>query len=99
MGKSEIVDWEKQFKIDFYLDLRENKETSEKIPVLVINPEDRRSARFLCRYYMDFKVNHNDGTIEFVEVKGLEGPDWKMKWTMLESVVGDDPAYKLTVIK
>ncbi|MFA6172000.1 MAG: hypothetical protein WCW77_00665 [Patescibacteria group bacterium] len=102
LEKGEIKDWERQFKIDFFIEQQEGADNHGylgKIPVLVANPEDRRSASFLCRYYMDFVVYHHDGIIEFVEVKGLVGMDWKMKWTMLESVFGDNPGYKLTIVR
>jgi len=36
-------------------------------------------------YYVDFKVEHNDGTIEFIEhkSKGTVTDIWQMKWSML----------------
>ena len=34
----------------------------------------------ICDYKVDFKIFHNDGTIEFLETKGVATPDWKLKW-------------------
>lgn len=91
--KGEILNWEYQFKVDFFIEIQDGK------PVLVANPDDRLNATFLCRYKVDFKVNNPDGTIDLIEVKGLRGMDWKMKWKMLESVFGSDPNYQLKEIR
>jgi len=89
----EILGYEYQYKIDFFIEMRGGE------PVLVANPLARRNSQFLCRYKVDFKVNNPDGTVDLVEVKGLQGMEWRMKWTMLESVFGNDPMYQLTIIK
>ena len=39
----------------------------------------------ITNYYMDFIVHHNDGSREFVEIKGMEMPLWKIKWSILEA--------------
>lgn len=53
----------------------------------------------LTNYYIDFVVDHFDNTEEFVEVKGQETADWRIKWKLLEAVYGKDEDYKLTIIK
>lgn len=53
-------------------------------------------------YYIDFIVTHNDGSREFVEVKGFETEVWKMKWRILEATFDDfkeSPDDRLTVVK
>lgn len=40
-------------------------------------------GKFICNYYVDFLVYHNDGSIEYIEHKGLASPLWRMKWKML----------------
>ena len=91
--KEKIIDYEYQFKVDFFIEIQDGK------PVLVANPDDRLNATFLVRYKVDFKVNNPDGTIDLVEVKGLQGMEWRMKWKMLECVYGNDPNYSLKVIR
>lgn len=57
---------------------------------------------FIANYYIDFIVYHNDGSREFVEVKGLELEVWKIKWKILEATFEDfkeNPDDHLTVIK
>ena len=44
----------------------------------------------ICNYYIDFKVTHNDDTIEYIEVKGIETKDWKLKWKLCEALFQDD---------
>ncbi len=97
--KDEIKDFTRQFKLDFFIVKRKLGEDETKTPVLVCNPEDdeRRYGLFMGRYYMDFRVVHNDDTIELIEVKGIKGKDWKIKWNMTEAVFGMDPNYFLKI--
>lgn len=41
----------------------------------------------ICNYYVDFKVIHNDGVIEFIEHKsqGTVQAAWQIKWKMLKA--------------
>ncbi len=59
------------------------------IPIVV-------NGLFICNYYIDFVVTHNDNEREYVEVKGLEMPLWKMKWLLVQAL---HPEWRLTVIK
>lgn len=52
----------------------------------------------ICNYYVDFRIEHNDGTIEFVETKGRPSPEWAIKWKLFEAIYSDLPDVKLTVI-
>ena len=53
----------------------------------------------ICNYKIDFIVYHNDDIIEYVEIKGIAFPVWKLKWKIFEALYGDKPNVKLTVIK
>lgn len=56
----------------------------------------------ITNYYIDFVVTHNDGSREFVEVKGMEMEVWKMKWKILEATFDEfkqTPDDRLTVVK
>lgn len=56
----------------------------------------------ITNYYIDFIVHHNDGSREFVELKGMELGEWKLKWRILEATFDDfkeHPDDRLTVIK
>jgi hypothetical protein len=53
----------------------------------------------IADYYIDFVVTHNDGSIEYVEVKGFETPEWRMKWKLFEALYDRIPGVRLTVVK
>lgn len=45
----------------------------------------RVSDQHITNYYIDFIVHHHDGSREFIECKGQETSDWKLKWRLLEA--------------
>lgn len=51
----------------------------------------------IANYYMDFIIEHNDGSFEAVEIKGYETDVWKMKWKMAQALY--EEKYKFTLIK
>lgn len=53
----------------------------------------------ICNYYIDFVVTHNDGSLEYVEVKGFETEVWRLKWKLFESLYSNLPNTTLTVVK
>ncbi len=50
----------------------------------------------ICDYIIDFVLEYPDGSAEYVEVKGFEKPEWKLKWKLFEALY---PKYKKTIIK
>lgn len=61
-----------------------------KIPLIV-------NGYVVCDYYIDFVVEHNDGTTEYVETKGYATDVWKLKWKLFEALFSDLPDVKLTI--
>ncbi len=58
------------------------------------------NGHHITNYYIDFVLTHNDGTLEFLEVKGFETDVWRMKWKLFESLHEEMfPMSKLTVVK
>lgn len=57
------------------------------------------SGKHITNYIIDFVIEHNDGRREYVEVKGFETPEWRMKWRLFEALYGDLPNTVLTVVK
>lgn len=57
----------------------------------------------ITNYYIDFLIENNDGSREFLEAKGVATPEWKLKWSLLEATFDDlfrkHPDDRLTVIK
>jgi len=50
-------------------------------------------------YYIDFVVHHLDGTMEYIETKGLKTAVWVLKWKMLEALTHDDPMIRMTLVQ
>lgn len=61
-----------------------------KIPLIV-------NDLVVCDYKVDFEVEHNDGTIEYIEAKGYATDTWKLKWKLFEALYSNKPDVKLTV--
>lgn len=53
----------------------------------------------ICNYYIDFMVMHNDDRVEYVEVKGFETPEWRLKWKLFEALYSALPNTILSVVK
>ncbi len=54
----------------------------------------------ICDYKVDFEVEHNDGSIEYIEAKGFETMLWIIKWRLLEALHEEiSPGSTITVIK
>lgn len=62
----------------------------------------RVNGHHITNYYIDFVIEHNDGSRELVECKGFETEVWKLKWKILEATfdqMKEHPDDCLTVIK
>ena len=58
----------------------------------------KRYGKFANR--SNFKITHNDGGIEYVEVKGFETEVWRLKWKLFEALIREiDPGAEITVYK
>lgn len=54
----------------------------------------------ICDYIVDFKIHHNDGSIEWIEVKGMETREYQMKKKLFEALIlTEKPDEKYTVVK
>jgi len=65
-------------------------EKQKRIPLIVNNYH-------IADYIIDFVVEHNDGTIEYIETKGRKDSTWAIKWKIFEATYSDLPDVKLTV--
>lgn len=60
----------------------------------------RINDRHICNYYVDFRVEYEDGSIELVEVKGFETDTWKLKVKIMEATyLVEHPEITYKVIK
>lgn len=55
---------------------------------------------FKVSHKIDFRVEHNDGSFELIEAKGVETPDYKWRRRFLEEIwLPEHPDHTYTVIK
>jgi hypothetical protein len=60
----------------------------------------RVNGMHITNYFIDFKIIHNDGSVEFLEYKGMETPLWQLKWNLLLALRDElIPGAELTVVK
>jgi len=77
---------EAKYAMDLDLRLKGNdiKEWERQVKIeLDVNGEH------ICNYYIDFIITHNDGILEYVEVKGMEMPVWRLKWRLFQAIYKD----------
>jgi hypothetical protein len=53
----------------------------------------------LGTYRVDFIVEENDGSITYLEAKGIAFPTWKRNWAILQGMHRDDPNVHFDVIR
>lgn len=54
----------------------------------------------ICNYFIDFEVIHSDGRKEYVECKGYETKDWKLKYKLFEVLMRKyEPETILTIVR
>lgn len=67
--------------LDLRLKAKDIRSWTKQVRVdLVVN------GKHITSYYVDFRVVHNDGSIEWVEVKGPETDVWRIKRRLFEAV-------------
>lgn len=60
----------------------------------------RAYGKHITNYFIDFVVTHHDGHKEYIEAKGIETGEWKLKFKMLEAKLElEDPSAELTLWK
>ena len=54
----------------------------------------------ICNYFIDFLIIHNNGKLEYVEIKGVETPAWKLKWKLFLAIYRkQNPDVLITLVK
>lgn len=62
--------------------------------------ELRVGDKLIARYFCDFRITHNDGTYELVEIKGIETEVYRLKRKLLEACwLPNHQDHTYTVIK
>ena len=50
----------------------------------------------ICKHVVDFRITHMNGSEEFIEVKGFQTRDYRLKRKLLEALL---PDIKYTVVR
>lgn len=95
----EIKSWKRQVKIE--INFKKNKKdewilTGETALSL---KEKGIEFRHFRNYFMDFVIEHFDGSIEYLEIKGYPTEVWKQKFFLTELIFHNHPKIFLTVEK
>lgn len=72
----------------------EVKPKIELQPAFVLPSGEKIAA---ITYIPDYVINHNDGTVEIVDVKGMATEAFKLKWKMLKYKLRAGGKYKFTI--
>jgi len=93
----EIKKWTGQVKIEFNFKRKgKNDWILTNTPALKLK-EKQIDFKHLFNYFVDFKVWHNDGSIEYIEVKGMMLEPGKTKIALLDILLTNHPTEYLTV--
>lgn len=68
-------------ELDWRLKAKDIKSWKPQIPI-----ELRVNGELICKYYVDFEVENNDGVIEWIEAKGFETEIYRLKAKLLEAI-------------
>ena len=62
--------------------------------------ELRANGKLICNYYVDFRLEHLDGSFELVEIKGFETEVYRFKRRLLEALwLPEHPDHEFTEYK
>ena len=93
-----IKSWKPQHKIPI------NVVYENGLPVLTDTDglelkKQKKTFDHICNYYMDFRIENIDGSIEYLEIKSpiTMTKDWKLKFKMCEAIFKNHPTIYLTV--
>lgn len=100
-GKSFDSKFESQYaqELEYRLKAHDIKSFESHIPIQLVVHSLHSDVKYsIGKYYIDFIVYHNDGTKEYVEIKGMSTGTWKMKWKVFVANTRDEKNSKITVI-
>jgi hypothetical protein len=91
-GFDSKFEYAKYVELELLLKAKKIRDFQVQVPIdLMVN------GYKICSYIMDFVVLHNDGTQEWIEMKGVLLPVSSMKIKILRAMYMDRPDVKITV--
>lgn len=83
-------------ELDLRMRAKDIKGWDRQFGVEILAPD----GTLICKHRVDFRVEHNDGSFELVEVKGFDTADWRLKRKLLEKLwLPDNPGYRYSVVR
>lgn len=83
--------WDSHKELQYYLDLKLRKRAGDIKdfaikPKIVLQPSFKFEGKTIreIAIYPDFLITHGDGSLEYVDTKGMITELWKMKWKMFK---------------
>jgi hypothetical protein len=71
-------------ELDLLVKVGEIKSWERQVPI-----ELRVNGKKICTYTMDFITITKEGHEKWIEVKGFETPEWRLKWKLLDALFPD----------
>lgn len=91
----EITHWDRQVRISFYVCME-----CARLSAMAACPEHpHEKLTPLATYICDFRAHYPDGTVEYIETKGVALDVFRYKWKMMEALFGNKDDVKLTLVK
>lgn len=60
----------------------------------------RVNGHHITNYFIDFIATMKDGTLRLIEYKGMESPEWRMKFELLNALLPElYPGAELVIVK
>ncbi len=80
--------------------LKNEFEKMELQPKIELQPKFKYQNKTIraISYVADFLIYHNDGTLEYIDVKGMQTALFKLKWKMVKNKFKDDNKVTLTIV-
>ena len=67
--------------LDILLKAKEIKDWSRQVPIKV-----EINGKWIFTYKVDFMITYNDDSLEYIEIKGMETPYWKLKFKIVDAI-------------
>lgn len=67
--------------LDIRIKAKDIKDWSRQYPIKVLI-----NGKWIFTYKIDFKIIHNDDSIELIEVKGFATSAWLFKWKIVDAI-------------
>jgi len=75
------------FEIHVYQDLQWRQKAGEISEIECQHKIDIKvNGIHITNYYIDFMVTYPDGSKEYIEAKGFETTDWRIKWNLVNAL-------------